>query len=202
MGRSETRRQLWVADHAMLKAPGSSTVTTDCKVLPPSIILKRLRGSYGAPAREGGAEPVERHALAGVFLERVAIGGDALFEACGAALAPAERLERSAEIVLGRFPVERHALAGLFHEGVAVGGDGLFEAFGAALAPAERQERIAEIGLGCRARDRLSRQVVATIDGRPRQAGCRYTISDQTPRPAAGGGGFGDGPISDSRAAK
>jgi hypothetical protein len=29
------------------------------------------------------------------------------------------------------------------------------------------------------------RQVVATIDGRPRQAGDRYTISNQTPRPAA-----------------
>jgi hypothetical protein len=29
------------------------------------------------------------------------------------------------------------------------------------------------------------RQVVATIDGRPRQAGERYTISNQTPRPAA-----------------
>ena len=35
------------------------------------------------------------------------------------------------------------------------------------------------------------RQVVATIDGRPRQAGDRYTLSNQTPRPA--GGGFGDG---------
>ena len=29
------------------------------------------------------------------------------------------------------------------------------------------------------------RQVVATIDGRPRQAGDRYTLSNQTPRPAA-----------------
>jgi hypothetical protein len=29
------------------------------------------------------------------------------------------------------------------------------------------------------------RQVVATIDGRPRQAGDRYTLSNQTARPAA-----------------
>jgi acetolactate synthase I/II/III large subunit len=29
------------------------------------------------------------------------------------------------------------------------------------------------------------RQVVATIDGRPRQAGDRYTLGNQTPRPAA-----------------
>jgi hypothetical protein len=29
------------------------------------------------------------------------------------------------------------------------------------------------------------RQVVATIDGRLRQAGDRYTLSNQTPRPAA-----------------
>jgi hypothetical protein len=29
------------------------------------------------------------------------------------------------------------------------------------------------------------RQIVATIDGRPRQAGDRYTLSSQTPRPAA-----------------
>jgi hypothetical protein len=28
-------------------------------------------------------------------------------------------------------------------------------------------------------------QVVATIDGRPLQAGDRYTLSNQTPRPAA-----------------
>jgi transposase len=29
------------------------------------------------------------------------------------------------------------------------------------------------------------RHVVATIDGRPREAGDRYTLSNQTPRPAA-----------------
>jgi hypothetical protein len=29
------------------------------------------------------------------------------------------------------------------------------------------------------------RQVVATIDRRPRQAGDRYTLSNQTPRPVA-----------------
>jgi len=35
------------------------------------------------------------------------------------------------------------------------------------------------------------RQVVATIDGRLRQAGDRYTLSNQTPRPAAGASAMG-----------
>src|SRR5213076_2734174 len=83
----------------------------------------------------------------GSFLEGLAIGGDGLFEQRGAALALAERLERSAEIVLGRGPVERDALAGVL-QGRPIGGDGLFEPRGAALALAERGERIAEIVLG------------------------------------------------------
>src|SRR5262249_56329796 len=49
-----------------------------------------------------GRGPVERHALAGSFLESVAVGGDGLFEARGAALARAEAAERIAEIVQRR----------------------------------------------------------------------------------------------------
>jgi hypothetical protein len=55
--------------------------------------------------------PIERHALAGPFLEGVAIGGDRLVQVFRPALALAEGRKRSAEIVLGRGPVERHALA-------------------------------------------------------------------------------------------
>ena len=55
---------------------------------------------------------MERHALARRFRERVAEGGDGLFEARGAALAFPERPERLAEVVLRYRPVERGALAG------------------------------------------------------------------------------------------
>jgi hypothetical protein len=79
-----------------------------------------------------------------LLLEGGAIGGDGLFEPRGAALAPAKRLKRIAEIVLGRAPVERHPLAGPLLQGGAIGHDGLFEPRGAALAPAKRQKRIAE----------------------------------------------------------
>jgi hypothetical protein len=47
---------------------------------------------------------LERDALTGSFLEGVAIGGDGLLEAFGAALALAERLKRIAEIIVGRRP--------------------------------------------------------------------------------------------------
>ena len=55
--------------------------------------------------------PVERHALARPFLQRVAIGRDRLLQPRRAALALAERRQRIAEIVLRHGPVERHALA-------------------------------------------------------------------------------------------
>src|SRR5262245_23655891 len=55
--------------------------------------------------------PIDRLALAGPFLQRVAIGGDRLLEPGSAALARAERLKRVAEIVLRYRPLERHALA-------------------------------------------------------------------------------------------
>jgi len=48
-----------------------------------------------------------RHALASEFAEGVAEGGDGLFEARGAGLALAERLEHKAEIVLRHGPFER-----------------------------------------------------------------------------------------------
>jgi hypothetical protein len=67
---------------------------------------------------------LERHAFAGFFLQCLAIGGNGLFEARGAALAFAERREHIAEIVLGRGPVERHPVADAFLQGLAIGGDG------------------------------------------------------------------------------
>ena len=76
--------------------------------------------SRSPSALERGAEvvlghgPLQRHALAGSFLERRAIGGDGLLEARGAALALAELLERVAEVALRRSPIQRHALAGSF----------------------------------------------------------------------------------------
>jgi hypothetical protein len=45
---------------------------------------------------------LERHALAGVLLEGLAISGDGLFEARGATLTLAERLERQAFGAPGR----------------------------------------------------------------------------------------------------
>ena len=54
------------------------------------------------------AGPIERHALAGPFLQRLAIGGDGLFKLCRSALALAEYIKRSAQIVLGPGPNERH----------------------------------------------------------------------------------------------
>ncbi len=71
--------------------------------------------------------PDERHALAGVFLERGAVGDDGFLQPRGAAFALAERHERVAEVVLRHCPVERHALAGAFLERGAVGGDGFLQ---------------------------------------------------------------------------
>jgi hypothetical protein len=70
-----------------------------------------------AERRERGAEvvlrccPLERRALAGPFLERVAVGLDGFEQTLGAVLALPERQERGAEVVLRHGPVERHALA-------------------------------------------------------------------------------------------
>src|SRR5450631_1165415 len=83
----------------------------------------------------------------GPFLQCRPIGGDRLVETRHAALALAERLERSAEIVLRPGPLERDAHAGPFLQRRPIGGDRLLETRRAALALAERGERIAEIVL-------------------------------------------------------
>ena len=77
----------------------------------------------------------------------------------GAVLALAERLERVAEVVLGRGPLQRDALARSDLQGGAIGADRLFEPLGAVLALAERRERGAEVVLGHRPfeRDALAR---------------------------------------------
>ena len=69
-----------------------------------------------------GHGPVEGHAVSGVFLEGVPIGGDGVLEGLLIA-ALSEGRERIAEIVLGGGPIERHAVSGPLLEGFAVGGD-------------------------------------------------------------------------------
>ena len=80
-----------------------------------------------------GPPPIERHALAGPFLERLAIGGDGLLELGGAVLAHAQRIERVAKTGLRFRPIKRHTLAGLFLERPAKGGQGSLELDCAAL---------------------------------------------------------------------
>jgi len=55
----------------------------------------------------GGRGPSERHARAGIFLQRLAKGGNRLLEPRRAALPLAEYPERIAEIILGPGPLER-----------------------------------------------------------------------------------------------
>src|SRR5436309_2918730 len=75
-------------------------------------LAKRSLGHRGVAAPLGEAPqrdaliaktrgPVERHALAGPFLERLAIGGDGLFQLRRPALALAEIPERDAQVVEG-----------------------------------------------------------------------------------------------------
>jgi hypothetical protein len=90
-------------------------------------------------------------------LQRFAKGGDGLFEPRRPALPPAERCERSAEVVLGRGPIGRQARAGPFLQRFAKGGDALFEPRRPALPLAERCERSAEVVLGRGPLDRHAR---------------------------------------------
>jgi hypothetical protein len=54
-----------------------------------------------------GHSPLERRTLAGLFLQRLAISGNRLFELCSLALPLSETQKRIAQIVLGHGPVER-----------------------------------------------------------------------------------------------
>ena len=67
--------------------------------------------------------PLQRHALAGVFLQRGAEGGDGFEQAGGAAFALAERPERGAEVVLRHGPVERSFRAGRQEQGRSIDRD-------------------------------------------------------------------------------
>jgi hypothetical protein len=96
----------------------------------------------------GALGPLERHALAGIFLQGLAKGGNGLLEPRRPALPLAEHSERVAEIRLGLGPLEPHALAGPFLQGLAIGGKGLIEPRRPALPLAKRSKRIAEIVLG------------------------------------------------------
>ena len=58
-----------------------------------------------------GPGPIERHALAGIFRQRFAIGFDGLLEPRRPAPPLAEHSERIAEIQLGGGPIKRRARA-------------------------------------------------------------------------------------------
>ena len=81
--------------------------------------------------------PQKWDALADMFLQRRAIGGDGLLEPRRPALARAKGLKRIAEIVLRLRPTERDALAGIFLQRRAIGGDGLIKPRRPALARAK-----------------------------------------------------------------
>jgi hypothetical protein len=58
-----------------------------------------------------GVGPVERHALAGLFLKRLTIDCDGLFEPLFSAFVLANAKEYSCQAGLGRGPVKWHTLA-------------------------------------------------------------------------------------------
>src|SRR5262245_33584962 len=92
--------------------------------------------------------PIEWHALARVFLQRLAIGDDRLFELRRPALALPEERKRTAQTVLGHGPIEWHALKGTFLQRPAIRRDALFHLGRPALAPAEARKRTAQTVLG------------------------------------------------------
>src|SRR5262249_49954936 len=81
-----------------------------------------------------GPGPFERHTLAGLFFQPLAIGGDSLFEFRRPALAAPKVKKHVAQIVLRRGPLARLALAGPFLQRLTKGGGGLFELRRPALA--------------------------------------------------------------------
>src|SRR5205823_3654267 len=81
--------------------------------------------------------PFERHALARLLCERLAIGLDRLLQPHCAALALAKHSKHTAEIGLCRGPLEWHALARLFLERIAKSFDRLLQPRRAALTLAE-----------------------------------------------------------------
>src|SRR6266487_1356130 len=92
--------------------------------------------------------PLERYDLAALFLQRVAIGHDGLFEPRRSALAASEDGKRKAQIVLRPGPIERHVLAGFFLQRLAISRDRLFELCRPDLALPEPPKYKAEVGLG------------------------------------------------------
>src|SRR5262245_52851720 len=58
-----------------------------------------------------GVGPGERNALAGLYLERLTIDGDGLFEPLFSALVLPNAKEHPSQAALGRGPVKRHTLA-------------------------------------------------------------------------------------------
>src|SRR5215831_3011849 len=81
--------------------------------------------------------PLERHALACLFLQRLTIGEDGLFKPRRSALASSKSGKHIAQIILGHGPLERYPLAGPFLQRLAIGDNGLPELRRPALACSE-----------------------------------------------------------------
>src|SRR5258708_38922105 len=71
-----------------------------------------------------GRGPLERHALAGPFLQRLAIASDGLVKLRRSGLALPQSPKRIAEIVLGRGPVERPPCARTHRQAITIAVDG------------------------------------------------------------------------------
>src|SRR5262249_13912371 len=92
--------------------------------------------------------PVKRHALAGLFFQRLAKGDNGLFELRRSAFALSKIEKRTTQIALLLGPNERRAVAGPYLQHLAKGDNGLFEFRRPGLSLSERFQRKAQIILG------------------------------------------------------
>src|SRR5262249_3527567 len=118
-------------------------------------LLKTLRPALPLPKPEKRKaeivlrhRPIERNPLAGMFLQRLAIGRNRLLELFRPALALAEAKKRIAEIVLRHRPTERNPLARIFLQRRAKSRNRLLKTLRPALPLPKPHKRSAEIVLG------------------------------------------------------
>src|SRR5260370_28260650 len=71
--------------------------------------------------------PVERYALAGIFIQHLLVSSDGLLNPFSLSVALAQSEKGTRQIILRHCPVERHALAGLLLQGGPKSGHSLFE---------------------------------------------------------------------------
>jgi hypothetical protein len=117
------------ANAAAVFTPGGAYEDKRISYLQSEAARSRALASARAAAEKAlGPCPFERHLFAGLFLQRLTIGGDGLFELRRPALTLAQPPKRKTEIDLGSRPGERIALAGCSREDAPNGGEGLFKA--------------------------------------------------------------------------